>query len=176
MITEKQIEIGKALIATTLVQKVFHSAELVEDEKGGKFPAYKVGKEQFYCGPDDSKKMFAYIRKNGPAFRLTEGKEGSEDKLYRMSAPHRIVVFQDHVKDDFDALTQQLLNVAFIKDVSLVSFDNNAFHLSKQESPIGNFSFDATTFYLAIDVQIKFWLFSNQCKSDSCVVYPNPIN
>jgi hypothetical protein len=176
MIIEKQIEIAKALIATGLVDSVFHSCELVEDEKGTKFPAYKVGNEQFYCGPDDRKKMFAYIRNSGPAFRIIEGKESSEDKLYRMSAPHRIAVFQDHVKDDFDALTKRLLKVAFIKDVSLVSFNSNAFQLSKQESPIGNFSFDATTFYLAIDVQIKFWFYANQCDSDSCVVFPNPIN
>lgn len=169
MITEKQIEIAQSLNAAG-IGTVYHSVELIEDEKGVKFPAYKVGNEQYYVGPDDSKKMFAYIRQSGPATRVRE-----DVKMYLMQAPCRVVVFQDHTKEDFDAITRRLLRVAFIKDVSLISFNNNSFQLAKQESPIGKFSFDATTFYLAIDVQIKFWLFSNQCLQEECTVFPNPI-
>lgn len=169
MITEKQIEIARSL-NTAGIDTVFHSVELVEDEKGTKFPAYKVGSEQYYCGPDDRKKMFAYIRQNGAATKIRE-----DGKMYLMQAPCRIVIFQDHVKDDFDSLIRQFLRIAFIKDVSLLSFTNNAFQLAKQESPIGKFSFDATTFYLAIDVQIRFWLFSSQCEDDLCITFSNPI-
>lgn len=175
MIIEKQIEIGNALLATGLVNSVYHSAELVEDDKGVRYPAYKVGAEQFYIGPDDTKKMFAYIRTNGSAVRQIEDKEGSCSKMYKISAPHRVVIFQDRVSGNFDAIISKLLSLTFIKDISLVSFNNNAFQLGKHESPIGTFSFDATTFYLAIDIQIKFWIFPNKCDEDPCIIYPNPI-
>jgi len=175
MITEKQIEIAGVLNAVG-VGTVFHSCELIEDDKGVKFPAYKIGNEQYYVGPDDTRKMFAYIRSLGAATRVREDKEGSCAKMYLMQAPCRIVVFQDHTSQDFDSLIRRLLKVTFISNVSLISFNNNAFQLGKQESPIGKFAFDATTFYLAIDVLIKFWIFPNQCEDESCPVYPNPIN
>ena len=156
MITEKQIEIAQALLVAG-VNSVYHSCELIEDEKGEKYPAYKKGNEQYYVGPDDSKSMFAYIRNLGavPVSRTTL--EGSCSKLYQLEAPHRIVIFQDSVKDDFDSLINKFLSVAFIKDVSLVSFNHNAYILGKQESPIGKFAFDATTFYLAIDVLLSLY-------------------
>lgn len=175
MITEKQIEIANVLLATGIVQSVYHSAELVADEKGLKFPAYKIGNEQFYIGPDDTKKMFAYIRQTSAAVRIREDMLGGCYKLYRIYAPHRIVIFQDHVKEDFDLLSRKMLAASFLKDVSLVSFNNNAFELAKQESPIGQFSFDATTFYLAVDLQIKLTLTIDNCITDTCIVYPNPI-
>lgn len=175
MITEKQIEIGNALLATGLVNSVYHSAELVEDKTGVKFPAYKIGDEQFYIGPDDTRKMFAYIRSSGQATRLTDDKEGSCAKMYKISAPHRVVIFQDHASGNFDAIIRKLLSLTFLKDVSFVAYNYNAFQLGKQESPIGDFAFDATTFYLAIDIQIKFLIFPNQCDEDSCITYPNPI-
>jgi hypothetical protein len=175
MITEKQIEIGHALLATGLVNSVYHSVELVEDKNGVRFPAYKIGAEQFYIGPDDTMKMFAYIRSFGQAVRQEEIKDGSCSKLYKMSAPHRVVIFQDHATGNFDAMINKLLSLSFIKDISLVAYSNNAFQLGKQESPIGDFAFDATTFYLAIDVQIKFLIFSDKCDEDPCINYPNPI-
>lgn len=176
MITERQIEIANVLIATGIVQSVYHSVELVpDDKKGAAFPVYKIGTEERYCGPDDSKKMFAYIRKLSSVTRLREDLMGSCSKSYKLSCPHRIVIFQDHTEEDFDSLIKKLLKVAFIKNVSLVSFNNNAFDLAKQESPLGDFSFDATTFYLAIDVQIKIELLIDNCQSNDCITYPNPI-
>lgn len=174
MITEKQIQIAQSLNAAG-IDTVYHSCELVEDDKGVKFPAYKKGSEQYYVGPDDTRKMFAYIRQSGAATRVREDKEGSCAKMYLMQAPCRVVVFQDHTKEDFDALTKKLLRIAFLQDVSLYSFSLNAFHLAKQESPIGDFAFDATTFYLAIDLSIKFWLFPNQCLDEDCIIFPNPV-
>ena len=93
MITEKQIEIANVLLATG-INAVYHSVELVEDDKGVKFPAYKMGSEQYYVGPDDTKKMFAYIRTSGQVYTSRNDAEGSCSKMYTMSAPHRIVIFQ----------------------------------------------------------------------------------
>jgi len=171
MITEKQIEIANALLSTGLIEKVWHSVELVEDKGGVKFPAY----QENYVGPDDTKKMFAYIRSSGPTYTGRNLLEGSGAKMYSLIAPHRIVIFKDHCSDNFDNLIRRLLRVAFIKDVTLSSFSSNSFQLAKQESPIGNFAFDATTFYLAIDVQIKLSVRQSECENDICIVHPNPI-
>lgn len=175
MITERQIEIGRKLLGTGLVKSFYHSVELVEDQKGKKFPAYKTGAEQLYVGPDDRKQMFAYIRQSGQASRLEERPDGGCSKSYRMGIPHRIVVFKDREDRDFDALVQKMLSISFLKDVSLLSFHTNAFQLSKDESPIGDFSFDATTFYMAIDLQIKIWLSAKDCEDRPCIAHPNPI-
>lgn len=174
MITEKHIQIANTLLGKG-INAVYHSAELISDDKGVKFPAYKIGNEQFYIGPDDTKGMFAYIRQSGATNKIKEDFIGGCSKMYRISSPTRIVIFQDHVKEDFDVLARKMLAVAFLKDVSLVSFNYNAFELAKQESPIGDFAFDATTFYLAIDVQIKLWLTIDNCDVNDCIVYPNPI-
>lgn len=175
MVTEKQIEIAQKLLSNNLVNKVFHSVELVEDDKGVKYPAYKVGNEQYYVGPDDTKQMFAYIRTNGAARVSNTTLEGSCSKMYTMNVPTRVVIFQDHNKEDFDALIRRMLVVGFLKDVDLVGYNNNSFQLGKQESQIGKFAFDSTTFYLAIDLIIKVNLRGSECESDKCIVYPNPI-
>ena len=175
MITEKQIEICQALVDTRLIDSAYHSVELVEGKEGVKFPAYKIGDEQYYIGPEDKRKMFAYIRQSGPSIASDRRQESSSGKLYRMMAPHRIVIFQDRFKGDKDSLITRFLRVGFMQDVNLISFNNNSFQLGKQESPIGDFAFDATTFYLAIDIQIHFWLFPSQCDAELCNTFPNPI-
>ncbi len=175
MITERQITIAKALISTGLLDCVYHSVELVQDDKGVKFPAYNKGAEQIYIGPDDAKKMFAYIRQNGATTKLEEKLIGSCSKMYKMAVPTRVVIFQDHCAEDFDKLTNKLLAIIFLKEVSFTAYNNNAFQLAKQESPAGDFAFDATTFYLAIDVVMKFWITTDNCPEENCIAYPNPI-
>ena len=175
MITEKEIEIAKALIGTGLINEVFHSVELVEDKTGVKFPAYQKGNEQYYVGPDDSKSRFAYIRQTGPVKPVDLTMEGSCSDLTKLSVPLRIVVFKDHEYENHDALIQRLLSFTFLKDVKLVSFNNNAFQLGKQESPVGDFAFDATTFYLAIDISARIWISAKMCAEDPCALHPNPI-
>lgn len=176
MITQRQIEIANVLLGTGLVNSVYHSVELLEDEKGIKYPGYKMGAEQFYVGPDDEKKMYAYIRQNGPTLKVDERLEGSCSKMYKMSSPQRVVIFQDHVKDNFDGMIKRFLAVGFLKDVTLVSFNNNLPQLLRQEAKVGDFKYDSTTFYLAIDLQVKFWISGHLCNDeDLCTVHPNPI-
>lgn len=174
MIVEKQIEIAKMLLETKLVSNVYHSVELFENDKG-KFPVYKQGAEQFYVGPDDAKQMFAYLRQTAPAQVRIEEKLGSSEKMYWLQVPTRIVVFKDHEERDFDILTRQFLKPVFKPNISLVAFNGNAYQLAEQESPMGDFAFDATTFYLAIDVMIRIRVTSDDCEVDNCIVYPNPV-
>lgn len=175
MITEKQIEIAKELLATGLVKEVYHSVEIIETKDGPKVPAYARGSEQYYVGPDDSKGMFAYIRKTGPVKPANAEPMGSCSGMYKLAVPLRIVVFQDNVKEDHDSLIQRLLAFTFLSGVDLLSFTSNAFQLGKQEAPVGAFEFDATTFYMAIDVSAKIRITQTMCKEDTCIAHPNPI-
>ncbi|MEO7049879.1 MAG: hypothetical protein ABI091_31535 [Ferruginibacter sp.] len=175
MITEKQIEIAKALISTGEISQVYHSVELVEDKSGIKYPACKKGAEQYYVGPDDKKKMFAYIRQNGNVQTIEEILHGGCGKMYKVKIPLRIVVFHDHEKNDFDILVKKMLSFTYTKDISLLSFKTNAFQLGKEESPLGDFAFDATTFYLAIDVNVKMLMANSTCDEDACITHSNPI-
>ena len=176
MMTEQQIALAKLLIATGVVDRVYHSVKLHADEAhSNKYPVYAKGAEEFYIGPDDKKNRFAYIRQTGPVTKGEERLESSEQKMYFLLAPNRIVVFKDREKENVDRLIRKLLATCFTENISLVSYQHDAFKLAKQETPIGNFSFDATTFYLAIDVQIRWWIDAKDCEEESCIVYPNPI-
>lgn len=175
MITEFEIDIAESLIATGLVNEVYHSVELIEDKTGAKFPAYQKGNEQFYIGPDDSLGRFAYIRQTGPAKAANIDLQGSCSGMAKLAVPLRVVVFKDNEKENHDALLQRLLAFTFMKNVNLVSFTSNSFQLGKQESPVGEFAFDATTFYVAIDVIVNIIITATMCKDDTCKLYPNPI-
>lgn len=176
MITEEEIKIANKIIDTGLVDEVYNSVELIADKKGELYPAYTKGKEQNYIGPDDSFKLYAYTRVNGVVTRVDQRLEGSCTKNYRISVPLRVVFFQDNREDNFDALAQRLMNsFIFLPDVTLTSFDSNPFRLAKQESPMGTFTFDETTFYLAVDIQLKIWISPNDCPENTCIVHPNPI-
>jgi hypothetical protein len=174
MIVDRQIEIAKMLLEIGLVSSVFHSVELHQSDKGT-FPVYKKGTEEYYVGPDEKRQMFAYIRQTGASQTRTEEKLGSSDKMYWMQVPTRIVVFKDHEERDFDLLTRQFLKPVFKPMISLVSFTNDSNLLAEQESSMGDFSFDATTFYLAIDVLIRMRLTKDDCEVNNCIAYPNPI-
>lgn len=176
MITEKQIEIGKMLLETRLLNSFYHSVVLALDEKANAmFPVYRQGNEEKYIGPDDTKGRFAYIRQSGPVSKLEERFETSDQKLYKLAAPCRIVVFNDHEENDFEELIRKMLAPVFRSDVSLTSYSCDAFKLAQQESPIGDFAFDATTFYLAIDIRIIWLLNAKDCDDVQCITYPNPI-
>lgn len=174
MITEQQIKLAQLLLSTGVVSEVFHSVILYADENGDKFPVYAKGAEQYYIGPDDKKGRFAYIRQTGPVMKGNEVLEGSEKKMYLLSSANRIVVFKDRETENVDSLVRKLLKPCFSDFVSLSSYQHNAFQLEKQESPIAKFAFDATTFYVAIDVVIRWWASEEDCE-EPCITYPNPI-
>lgn len=175
MIAEKYIALAKLILQSNIVKKVYHSVELVSNDKEIKFPVCKNGERDVYVGPDDSGIFFAYIRQTGPAINAETKKEGSEKNSYLLQVPTRIVYFMDNEERNFDSLTTKLLNIAFAPGVTLIRYDNNAYTLAAQESPIGNFSFDEKTFYLAIDINLKFWINQSKCEIDNCIIHTNPI-
>jgi len=175
MIIEKQIEIAKALVATGLIHKVWHSVELIEDKNGIKFPAYSINGEQFYIGPKDTLHRFAYIRQMGVLKNNGNELVGGCSEFSTLSVPLRIVIFKDREKENHNALLQRLIKFTFIKGIKLRSISTNAFQLAKQESPIGDFAFDATTFYASIDVIAKIIISEKMCSEDICITHLNPI-
>lgn len=175
MIVDKQIEVAKILLSTNLLKQVYVDVELLQNDKGVKYPVYKTGNEQFYIGPDDTKDLFGYIRQTTPVNTIAEKNEGSCKKLYKLGIPSRIVVFKDHEERDFDTLISQLLKPIFSSFTSLISINRNAFQLAQQESPIGDFAFDATTFYCAIDVMLSTWISDTICEVNNCLIYQNPV-
>lgn len=177
MTTDKQIEIARALVATGLINKAFHSVELLPDAEGtGSFPAYKVGKEQYYVGPADNKGRFAYIRESGLTVRAEFDNTGSANKGYRVTTPCKVVIFSDHETADFEKLKTKLMNAfIFLPDVDFTSVSADAFVNGKNESPIGDYAFDATTFYIVVNIVIKGRLHRSNCPSEICVNHTNPI-
>jgi hypothetical protein len=175
MTTEKQIEIAYAIIATELVQKVFHSCHLHKDENSTTmYPVYQAGREFTYAGIDDAVGLFAYIRTNGDIIGAPF-KLNSCDHAYTLTIPLRVVFFNDNESRNHEELTRQLGTFAFLKGVNLVRIITDRIRLVKEESPIFRANFDAQTFYVAFDINATIQMMANTCASKACATYLNPI-
>lgn len=175
MTTIQQIEIAQAILAGGLVKKVFHSVQLLRDENNNiTYPAYPKGAEFVYSGIDDTHGLFAYIRTNGDytgvPFKIT-----SCARSYTMTAPMRIVFFNDGEDRDHEELIRQISVFTFMQNVNLVRIVKDKYRLVKEESPLFRASIDAKTFYVAIDVNVTFILLPSDCADSKCIVYPNPL-
>lgn len=174
MTTAKQVELAHLIADTGLVKKVFHSCQLLRDQEGIMYPAYKRGAEYIYTGIDDTKELFAYIRENGDIIS-TPFKLAACSKSYQMTAPFRVVYFHDSEERDFDYLIRQLTAFTFTSNVSLVKLTTDKFRLVKEESPIFREKFDGKTFYIAVDIYLNFIYTKDECETDNCNSLPNPI-
>lgn len=175
MTTKQQIGIAEAIIKTGLVSKVFHSCEqLKTPDSQLLYPAYKRGGEYVYTGIDDTKGLFAYIRNNGDAVGVPL-KIDSCSKSYTMTAPLRVVFFNDYEKRDFNELTTWLSSFTFLTNVNLVRVITDKFRLTREESPLFRESFDGQTFYIAFDVTVSFVLLASECDPNYCQTYLNPV-
>lgn len=175
MTTTKQIEIASAIISTDLVTKVFHSCELLRnDQSQVLYPAYQRGAEFTYSGIDDARGLFAYIRHNGDAVAVPL-KLQSCARAYTVTAPLRIVFFNDNESRDHAELTRQLGSFTFLSGLTLVRIITDKFRLVREESPLFREKFDGKTFYIAFDVLLTFILLPSDCETTECLVYPNPI-
>lgn len=175
MTTEKQIEIANAILATGLVKKVFHSCQLLRnDQSQTMYPAYQKGAEWTYSGIDDTHGLFAYIRTNGDIIGAPF-KLDSCGRTYTMTAPLRVVFFNDNEDRDQDELIRKMGSFTFLKNVNLVRIITDKFRLVREESPIFREHFDGKTFYAAFDVAVTFILLPSDCERDICIIHPNPL-
>lgn len=175
MTTEKQIEIAHVIADGGLVKKVFHSVQLLRDERNNTlYPAYKKGAEYTYTGIDDALGLFAYLRYNGDIIS-TPLKVVSCYKTYQIIAPLRAVFFNDAEDKDFDYLTTKLASFTFLQGVTLQKIITDKWRLITEESPMFSRNFDGKTFYIAIDFTITLQLMPDDCDADDCPIYVNPI-
>lgn len=175
MTVKKQIEIAEAIISTGLVKKVFHSCQILRDEANrSMYPAYQHGNEFTYAGIDDAIGLFAYIRINGDA-QAVPLKVTSCQGAYTVTAPMRVVFFNDNESRNHEELTRQLSAFTFIKNVSLTRIVTDRERLVREESQLFREKFDGKTFYIAIDVNVTFILLPSHCAPEACIVYPNPV-
>jgi hypothetical protein len=175
MTTKQQIAIAEAIIQTGLVSKVFHSCELLKTDDGQTiYPAYKIGREFTYSGIDDAKGLFAYIRSNGDTVGVPI-KIDSCGKSYTMTAPLRVVFFNDNESRDFNELTTLLSSFTFMGNVNLVRVVTDKFRLVREESPMFREKFDGQTFYVAFDVSVTFVLLKSDCEPNVCQIFINPV-
>ena len=175
MTTTKQIEIAQTIADGGLVKKVFHSVQLLKDERYQTlYPAYKKGAEYTYTGIDDALGLFGYLRYNGDMVS-TPFKVGSCVKSYHVIAPLRAVFFNDNEDRDFDFLTMKLSAFTFLQSVTLSRIVTDKYRLFTEESPLFRKNFDGKTFYIAIDFTVTLQLMPSDCEAEDCSIYPNPI-
>lgn len=175
MTTAHQILIGNKILETGLVKKFFHSVQLLKDEKRQiLYPAYPSGAEYTYSGIDDSRGLFGYIRTNGD-MSGAPFKIASCDRSYTVTAPMRVVFFNDNEDRNQEELIRRLTTFTFLRNVNLVRIITDKFRLVTEESPVFRENFDGKTFYVAFDIQVTFILLPSDCESDDCIIHPNPI-
>lgn len=176
MTTEEQIAIANSILAGGLVTKVYHSCEMLRDQKSRKmYPVYKVGTEYHYAGIDDKERLFAYIRTNGPVQFLRPQPTGSCGKAYEVGVPLRIVFFNDREERDKSRLLHKLLEFTFDSNILFQRVSDDKFALSREESDLQRVSFDPNVFYVAVDILLKKFMNRRSCDVDLCLTFPNPI-
>lgn len=151
--------------------EVFHSAEIVTNDKGIKMPVVSLEDEWISIVPTDQKETI-YIRRNGDD-EATELKIGSCAKSYSMRTPLRVVFFKDHAKGH-NKIISELMQAVLVGGTKLIRIVQDKWKLLKDESS-GEYNFGATTAYFAIDIYALWTLTADTCDQDYCVDIINPL-
>lgn len=175
MTTEKQIAIANEILATGMVEKVFHNCQLLKNEESQTlYPVYQRGADFIYSGLDDTIGLFAYIRTNGDMSGVPM-KIQSCGRDYSMTSPLRVVFFNDNETRNHEELIRQLASFTFMQNVTLQRIITDKFRLVREESPLFRESFDGKTFYIAFDIAVTFILLPSDCEKKTCIAHPNPL-
>lgn len=157
---------------TNYFNEVFHSAEIVTNDKQEKYPGTSINDEWTDLSPTDTKEI-VYIRRNGDDEVMEDLKMSSCVKSYKMRSSLRIVFFRDHAKKHNEILSK-LMQAVLIGGTKLKSIIRDKWKLQKDESS-GNYNFGATTAYFAIDIYALWNLIPDTCGEDFCVDIENPL-
>lgn len=152
--------------------EVYYNAETIVNDKGIKKPAIPQKAEYIPLSPEDTREII-YIRRNGDDEVIEELKIGSCVKSYKMRSPLRIVYFKDHTSDHKKVLSQ-LMQSILIKSTKLNKIIQDKWKLQKDESS-GDYNFDASTCYFAIDIYAIWELMPDSCEEDFCIEGENPL-
>lgn len=152
--------------------EVFHSAEIIVNDKGIKQPAITQNDEWISLAPSDQKETI-YIRRNGDDDVMEELKLGGCVKSYKMRSSLRLVYFKDHAKHHNEILSK-LMQSVLVGGTKLKSIIRDKWKLLKDESS-GDYNFGATTAYFAIDIYAIWELKPDTCEQELCIEIENPI-
>lgn len=170
--TYQEIIVNLSNSITKKFDEVYHSAEIVINDKNIKLPAISIHDEWLPLVPSDQKETI-YIRRNGDDEVIEELKMGSCSKSYKMRSQLRIVFFRDHAKSQ-NKILSDLLQSILIQGTKLNRVVRDKWKLLKDESS-GDYNFGATTAYFAIDIYALWTLYSDFCEQDCCVDIENPV-
>ena len=151
---------------------VYHSAELIYNDKNQKTPAVPVSDEWVDLSPTDQKET-VYIRRNGDDSMVYQQGIGSCAKAYKMRTPLRIVYFQDHTNLHYGIISK-MMQAVLIQHTTLTRVIRDKWKLAKEESS-GEYAMGATTAYFAIDIDMLWDLLPDDCENDFCVEVDNPL-
>lgn len=163
---------GIALNLSKYFDNVYHSAELIYNDKNEKMPAVPVNDEWIDLSPTDQKES-VYIRRDGDDLMVYQQGIGSCAKAYKMKTPLRIVYFQDHAQSHFGILSK-LMQASLTGHTTLNRLIRDKWKLAKEESS-GEYSMGASTAYFAIDIDMLWDLLPDNCDNDFCITLDNPI-
>lgn len=152
--------------------EVYHSAEIIINDKGIKMPAIPIGDEWKDLSPTDQREII-YLRRNGDDVNTASLGIGSCRKSYLMATPVRLVYFKDHCKNARKALND-LIQSVLVGGTNLRSISQNKWKLLKEESS-GDYTFGGTTAYFAIDFNLMWNLIPDACSEDFCNDIDNPL-
>ena len=162
------------LLADGLVSKVYHDVIIIEEEKN-RYPVYPKGDEYIYVGVDDSKRMSCYFRQIGE-MRNVRTDYISCQAIYTTRIPYRMVLFNDYEKRNFDSLNAAFVNTMFEAHIDFTALITDRKRLLQDESSPLNFTFGASTYFVAIDFTLTLQVYKNTCEEViGCEVLPNPI-
>lgn len=166
-------EIIQVLASNILVyfDEVYHSAEIITNDKGIKMPVISREDEWISLVPTDQRETI-YIRRNGDDDVTENLRLSSCANAYRIRTPLRIVYFQDHVKKQAEIISNILQSV-LIRGTKLNKVIRDKWKLQKDESS-GTYNFGATTAYFAVDIYVMWDLITDTCDFD-CIEIDNPL-
>lgn len=152
--------------------EVYHSVEIIQNDKGERLPAYPQNDEYIDVVFSDTKETI-YIRRNGDDEVQDELKISSCSKSYKMRTPLRIVYSNDYAKNHSEIIFK-LMQSVLIGGTKLKGIVRDKFKLAKDEST-AKLNLGATSAYFAIDVYAYWNLANDSCEQDFCVDIVNPL-
>lgn len=164
------------LLSDKLVTKVYHDVIIIEEEKN-RFPVFARGDEYIYVGVDDSKKMSCYFRQTGEARNVKTTFTAGCERAYFVKVPYRMVLFNDFEKRNFDSLNSAFVNTMFSQGIDFTALITDRKRLLQDESSPKNFTFGASTYFVAIDFTLSVQISRNNCEEViiGCDKLPNPV-
>lgn len=152
-------------------EEVYHSVEIFTNDKDEKLPVVSSDYD-IVLAPTDQRETI-YIRRNGDDEVVDDLKLTSCGKAYKMRSSLRIVFFKDHAKQH-NKILSQLMQSVLINGTKLKGVIRDKFKLQKDEST-GDYKFDESTAYFAIDIYALWHLIPDTCDDDFCIELENPL-